>query len=447
MKRLTIILLAMLCSFSLFGEVPVRSEELLYSIAAFSGKDYALTFAKEDATTIYLYANADNFLSMKKNFIYYWPITGLWMIDDSVLDVTFDGVMQVIDSKGNVQQFEEVEYTFFNMRGTYDNNWHVKTGQEAIDEWNSYVQSYLDYQEATAAYNREYSAYQEQTTALFYEILAVREQGGDTETLLQQLSTLIPPVEPAMPNIYTVPPARIQYGYRINLGAGEYRLRFIDKDGRVMQDSEKTIVSVESRRSDSIGYEIFPADRWTLPSESFAPSSVLYVDGTSDMYVRPFYQDEFLDLQYNKMIDNQSSGNPNLYRWVRIQQVPNSSVEITTSNGVQVIDEQPFMVEQSKSTTLGYSIVPYDAQGVHAGKDPSIVALHIPLSTDDKEISLSLAGVEDSIKGSSKRIIRVITGIKGELITVLLIFIPLIVTFIVRTVRKRRLASVLVEVS
>ncbi len=445
MKRLAIytLLVAVCCNFNLFGEVPVRTEQLLYSIAAFSGKDYALTFAKEDAGTIYLYADADNFLNIKKNFIYYWPITDMWIVDDSVLDVTFDGIVEIVDKKGNTQRIESVEYTFFNMRGKYENNWYVRTGQEALDEWDGYVKMYLDYQEAIAVYDQEYSMYQKQTTPLFYEILNVEKAGGDTEALLQQLSTFIPPSKPEMPAVYTVHPAKIQNGYRINLPPGEYSLRFVNADGRVMQNSEKTIVSVASRRSDSIGYEVFPADRWTTPSTSSSPSSVLYVDGTSDIYARPFFQDEFLDLQYQKMINNQSSGNPNLYRWVRIQQVPNSNIEVTMSGQMQVVAEQPFMVEQSTSATLGYSIVPYDPAGAHAGKSPSIVALHIPIGTADKEVTISLADGDDSIKTSSKRTIRVITGIKGELVTIFMICVPLIITLVARTIRKKKLAYLL----
>jgi len=49
---------------------------------------------------------------------------------------------------------------------------------------------------------------------------------------------------------------------------------------------------------------------------------VLYADGTADLYPGPFLELEHNDLYYEKIIRNDAKGNPNLMKWVRIQQVP-----------------------------------------------------------------------------------------------------------------------------
>ena len=58
------------------ADVPVRTEQVIYAIVAYNGKDYSPTFAPESSDTIYLLADSDNFLSVRKTFIYWWPPTG-----------------------------------------------------------------------------------------------------------------------------------------------------------------------------------------------------------------------------------------------------------------------------------------------------------------------------------------------------------------------------------
>lgn len=418
----------------LFAEVPVRSEETLYSVAAFSGKDYALTFVKEDSPTLFLHSDASSFITLKKNFTYYWPLTEQWMVEDSVLDITYEGNIEIVDKKGNVTTLEPVDYTFFNVRGEYQNNWHVKTGKEAHNEWNNYVSLVLDYQEATTLYNRAYGQYKSRTTELFEQIMTLRGEGKEYDELLEQLTLLKEPTEPSLPTTYTVPPVKIQRGFQINLPKGEYSIRFATTDGNIVEGSEKKLVSIAPRRESSVGYEIFPAIRWSEPTMSTTASSVLYLDGSSDIYVRPFYQNEYLSLPYNKLINNQSYGNENLYSWVKIGQVPKSKIQLVSRKKVDELSEAKYIVEQAATSALGYSIVPYDPLGIHKGKTPTLSALYIPLSKEMKELSFSLISGEES----SMRSIRIISGVHHEVFVALILFIPLLVITGLLIARKRR---------
>ncbi|MGI6432773.1 MAG: hypothetical protein ACOXZ4_02765 [Sphaerochaetaceae bacterium] len=439
MKRRVGFVALILFATLIWADMPQRTEELLYSLASYDGKEYALTFAKEDAPAIYVNADADNFASVKKNFVYWWPLTETWILDDSVLDETLAGHLEIIDKKGTIRRLDSLDYTFFNVRGTYANNWQVKTGEEAHQEWDSYVQSYLDYQQAMTLYNRQVDAYKQQANALFYQILSLRDAGEDYEMLLQHLETLVPPQEPAVPTTYTVPPARVQKGFAINVPEGRYTIRFVTEEGLVEQNSEKQLIAIKPRRVNSIGYEVFSSDKWTMPTLSRTASSVLYVDGSSDLYVRPFFQHEYRDLDYQKLVNNQSSGNPSLYQWVSIQQVPNAAIKELSEGFERIVTEQPFMVEQSKTSTMGYSIVPYDPQGEHQGKTPSLVALHIPLKVQDKEYMIRLVDEPEAQVSSSFRRIRIIGGLKAEALIILLILIPLGVLGTVKVIRKKRL--------
>ena len=64
------------------------------------------------------------------------------------------------------------------------------------------------------------------------------------------------------------------------------------------------------------------------PESSVTPSSILYVNGVADLYLRPFFEDEFNDLAYEKTVNNAARGNPNIVKWVRIQQVPHTRIQL-----------------------------------------------------------------------------------------------------------------------
>ncbi len=440
MKKSLILVMLFCMLFSVSAETPVRTEELIYSIAAFSGYDYALTFAREDSDAIFLYADADNFVSVKKNFVYYWPITEQWMIDDSVLDISFDGLVE-IKGKGTDLILDPVEYTFFNMPGTYQSNWHVATGEAAAEEWNTYIRLILEYQMAVTEYNRNFSAYQTRATTLFQEIMKAREEGRFHDDLLMELERMVPPVEPPRPTRYTIPPIGLQIGYLINLPEGSYSIRFLTRDGKELQGTAKELVMVSKRRANTIGYDVFPADKWTQPSESNTPASVLYVNGKSELYVRPFFQNEYRDLQYNRLINNQNTGNPNLFNWVKIQQVPNSFIRTQVAGQNTMITENPYIIEQTQTAALGYSIVPFDPTGLHKGKTPSISAFRIPISSTTEKIEFSLQDAAGAVYDGSKREVRIITGLKGVAVSVIVLIIPIIGFAVYRKIRKQRLSQ------
>ena len=131
-----------------------------------------------------------------------------------------------------------------------------------------------------------------------------------------------------------------------------------------MEGSERRIVTFARRRAEAVGLEVIPGDKWTRPVESTSPASVLYVDGSTDLYLRPFYQQEYNDLFYEKLRRNDAKGNPGLMKWVRIQQVPGAALAVSAGTArsrtaePRLVQEEPFVVEQIPGGALGYRIMP-----------------------------------------------------------------------------------------
>ncbi len=163
------------------------------------------------------------------------------------------------------------------------------------------------------------------------------------------------------------------------------------------------------RRTGGIGYEVIPGDKWTRPEESKTPASVLYVNGTTDLYLRPFFEDEVNDLFHEKTVSNQSSGNPSLYTWVRMDEVPGATLRAASPGREAVtLAARPFVVNQSTGSGLGYTIAPWDPKTAAPGQAPGIVAFHVSLEKADKVIRLRALDITAARLPGSQRQVRIV---------------------------------------
>jgi hypothetical protein len=422
------------------AQVPVRQEQLIYSILAFNGKDYASTFAPADAASLYLLADVENFLTIGNAFVYYWPITQEWKTDTTVLNVPFSGTLELAGGRlGEPRVIKPLRYTYYNTRGEYELNWKVATGIEADQAWQSYQQVMLAYYARMQQFSRVRADYEAKLNELSARIARLREAGQDASKLVAVLQTLPSPKEPEFPNEYIVPPRPVQEAFLLSLPVGEYSIRFFAEDGSVMEGSERKVVSFRKRRAEGVGLEVIPGDKWTRPVESTTPSSILYVNGSADLYLRPFFEQEYNDLYYEKMQRNDARGNPNVMKWVRIQQVPQAAIRLAGSNGEKrIIREEPFFVEQTQGASLGYRIVPYDTQGAHKDQGPSLRAFHIPIIRGRTVMRLATLDKNGTALPGGERQIRVVRPTPMGVVALVLALLPLVVMVVVLIVRMRR---------
>ncbi len=438
MKRAAALFL--LLGFPLCGlraDVPVRTEQLVYSIIACNGRDYSPTFAPESSTTIYLLAQADSFLSVRKTLVYFWPLTGKLQTDTNTLNKQLPGSLQVRDPRGAVLAVIPLErYTFFNVRGEYEQNWKVAVGDAADREYERSQQLSRDFLRSVDEYNRLDAEYLAWLRRLSDRVQALKAAGKDASELTAEMSSIEAPRQPVEPREYIVPPAPIQQAFVVNLPPGEFQVRLLNADGSVMEGSDKRIVSYSRRRAGGVGYEVIPSDKWTRPELSKTPSSVLYVNGNADLYLNLFFQDEFNDLFYQKTVDNAARGNPNVYTWVRVQHVPHASLEVRTADGRALrLEEQPWTVQQTQGASLGYTIEPYDPGSEQ--KDPDLVAFRLPVTSSPGWIRFRALDSRGVALPGSERQVRLVRPASSGLAPGLMSLLPIAVMVIILSLRAR----------
>ncbi len=432
-KRCVFLVVLLMFQYTIFSDIPIRDEQFIYSILAYSGIDYTGTFSGEDSDTIYILADTDNFLSARKTFVYYWPITGELKTDSSVLNQILPGTLKIEQQNENTQIVSLSAYTYFNIREEYETNWIVATGEQAIEAYQLFESLIDAYLLELDEFEHQKNLYNNTMTTLSQTVAALRKEGKDFSDLLEQAEALIPPEEPEYPDYYLSPPVQPQIGFRINLPEGEYFLRFISNDGNIMEGSERRIVSFMSQRDKSTGLEVIPGDKWTRPISSNSPSSTLYIDGSSDIYLRSFHQEDYNDLFYNKLIQNDAKGNPHLSKWVQIQQIPHTQISMASSNDSNlIINESPFFVEQIPGAALGYEIVQFDPEGKHKGQNPSLMAFHVPIESDTRVINIKVLDEGGTDLQGASRQIRVVKTSRAGFLALIFALLPLLVLLVVK---------------
>ncbi len=437
MKSAAVLLSLLALALPASGQAPVRTEELIYSIVAFNGKDYSGTFARQESDAIYLVAGVDNFVTAKKAFVYYWPLTQEWKVDTSVLDQEVQGRIEIEGPGLPRQELAKASYTYYNVKGEYELNWRAAKGDEATRVYEYYRKQQDADWKARDAYMDAQLAHEKRTTELTERILDMRKRGLDPAALVKVLQSLKAPEEPKPSDEFVVPPREPSEAYNINLPVGVYRIRLATPDGHVMEGSERKLVLFQKRRSGTAGYDVIPADKWTRPEESSQPGSVLYVNGKTDIYLRPFYQDEFTDLDYEKLIRNDARGNPNLTKWVKMQQVPKATIEVMRGGELEKANERPYRVEQLPGSALGYKIVPFEPRPDQTQAD--LYAYKVAISRDRGVLRLDTRDTGGAPLPGSHRQIRIVPQAQGLATLLILAVVPLLVMALVIAFRAAKL--------
>ena len=386
-----------------------REEQLILSLIAFNGSGYSRTFSAASSDTIYLLADTDNFVTLRKTFVFYRPADDALRTDTTLLDAAVGGFLEISSRGGEAQSFSMEDYTYYNLRSDGATRWRTATGPEAHRVHLDYTEKLRAYREGLDAYRLDRATYEYMVGELKRRIEEQSKAGGNTSRLEEVLSGLAAPTGPEFPEEYAAAPVRVDRAFVVNLPAGRYRTRLVRDDGKVLEGSEKTIVAFGRFGEPTVGYEVIPGDKWNRPVESNSRHSVIYVDGSSALYLIAYHQHEFVDLYYEKLLRNDARGSPGLRRHVFVQEIPGVRIAVLDRGGrIAAIDKLPWFVEQERIGSDGYRIVPFDPAGAHVDREPSLEASHIDLERYGARIRVALVDGQGEIVAGSMRRIRVL---------------------------------------
>jgi hypothetical protein len=448
--------LTTLVAFGAGSEEIKKVENFVYSLHSFDGRIYRSTFAREDSKTIYLLADSDNFLSTRKIFIYYFPAMEGYRVDSDIVNYPYKGTLE-ITGEGVTAKLKSEIYTYTNMpeeRATEQSSQisssgdqvstssqgllRVYKGEAAKRVWERYdamLEEYRIAEEKWEVIAREFQAWQK---SMVQKIRDARAAGKDVSGLVSEVQTQHTPYPPERPHFQVEP---LLEAFVVNLHTGRYSMLLRDDDGYIVEGSEKSLVVFREKRSLGICYQFASTDKIAKPVLSPESKSVLYIDGTNDLYIEGYYQNEFNEFYHNKLVQNDSMGSIFRTKTATSEKVTDSWLELVQGGRVSdILLEELYYIQADNAQNTGYSIVVWDGRPNQPMQyvNPNFSGFHIPVSKIDGTISIRLRNIQDRVYDGSEREIRIIRNDFLIWILYILSLAPIAV-LIWYTVRRRKL--------
>jgi len=413
---------------------PALREELVYGFSVFDGKSYSGGFIPETEDTIYLIAKHNNTLSAKKTLVYFWAITGKYMAGFKSLNEEVEGTLEVLKDGKVIKELTKEDNVLSFPEGYFGEKSLFYKGEEALEEFDKYKKTVENYYNEIKKYYEAQTEYRKKLNEFFEQIKKRREAGEEGA-----LNIEVPkePQPPKTPSFYVTEPKK---DFILNLSVGKYQIRLRAKDETIVEGSEKNIMVFTSRRTGGIGYEITPGNRWTKKESCNDPAMIIYAAGENILYFRPYSQDEYNELYYNKLIDPQNEGREDNWKWVHTSPIKNVSLLFFGQNKVlEKIDKKPFYVKQISGPELGYNIIEYNEKDFPYQK-PTFEGYQLNLSSQLKKTGYQIymqKKDENTPLSKSERGIRLVRKENSQFLYYLS-FLPLMVGAIVFIRKKIR---------
>jgi len=414
--------------------VPVRQEQLVYRWDGFDGKGWSGGFIPQSEDTIYFIANKNNAISAKKTLVYFWPITGKYMAGWKTLNEDVEGTLEILKDGKVIKKLEKVDNVLYYPEGYWGEINVLYTGKKAQKEHQRYKEAMDKYYEELKKYYEARQEYRKKLDEFFKKVKELREAG-----VKGPLNIEIPkePKPPTPPDFYVTQPSK---DYIVNLPVGEYQIRLRAKDGTIIEGSEKNLFVFTARRRGGVGYEIIPGNRWTKREECNKPENIIYAAGKNILYFRPYHQDEYNELYYNKLLDPQNEGREENWVWVHTRPIQDVFLLFFSEEKLLAkIIKKPYIVEQVPGPELGYNILEYTKEKFPY-KKPTFEGYELTLTEKlpHKGYGIILEKKKEGTKMSgSKREIRLVKKENADLLYYLSFF-PLVIWGIIFIGRLRK---------
>jgi hypothetical protein len=322
---------------------------LVYETYTFNGKGYTQSFIPTKIDTFSIVSGVNNVITPKVSSV-------IWSEDDGEYTADWDNWeypskevgdrMEILKNDKVVKVVKKQDIAIYLPDSNDQERSTLLSGKKARDEYNRY--------------NKETEAYWD-ASSKYYDL---RQKYEDTvQKLKGKPGAVLPkePVQPQQPVYYVSKPIK---AFVVDLAVGKYTIRTLDKNGKVLKDSEKKLEVFTHRRT-GIGYHIIPESEWTYPVQSDDPTSIIYYVGERDLYFNPQDEKEYNLHDYTKLMKPNAPFSDNAPRdrwnWVYTEARSDSKLKLYKNGKLdQTIVEKPYVVEQTPGAALGYNILDWN---------------------------------------------------------------------------------------
>lgn len=241
---------------------------------------------------------------------------------------------------------------------------NIYFGDKASEAFESYQKELKLYEAEMELYNREVEFFnkaaqklEEKRTALQEEYSRRQEQNRDTSDLEAEnerlmLQEISPPQKPEPMSEHR---ADVASAYEIQLTTGVYTIRIRNKDGLVVEGTEKKLVCYEPTGETLPGYHVIPYVIWDNHLDSAHNYSVIYTNSKQNLIIRPFIQERLPNGVLNQSKDSQYINQ--LSVWEKIGYPDDLLVEVSGQGRTEVKPLSPMVAADTQSNN-GFTVMP-----------------------------------------------------------------------------------------
>ncbi|MBI2755535.1 MAG: hypothetical protein HYX52_02395 [Chloroflexi bacterium] len=399
------------------------AEQLIYWPYVTNGGEYRRVAYPTQVDTIRVLADTPIVLEPRRTTVAYWPLTGEYLADLANRNEPVAGDLEVVTASGEVRRVPPRPYTIWYPNGVGAGESVLLVDEVAQSVYAKYVA------DATKA------AQDEQAYAA-----RVAELQAAVDAWLKLAASRVTPLPPPPAQLTEAPPepysgyaAEIAETPVVSLPAGAYTIRWRGPDGSIVPGSERRLVSFSARRQ-AVGYRLLPENRWTQPVDMFNPDEVLYLEGSTSVYLQPILVEEYNTSLYVRVYQPQllDAPDPSLFTWVPRGPLQGTRLEVRQGQQKETVPELPYRVEQNAGTNRGYTIRPLAESDATVTPDFSAMRVRADMAPATQLALVNSAGNEVT---GSRRDVRRVAASAGVLVYAPAL-LPLLLLLVTRLRRR-----------
>ena len=403
-------------------------EQIVYWPLVTDGTEYRRIPYPGEAGTLTVLADSAVVIEARRAPVYYWPITREYLADLSKDPAPVEGALEIVDAGGEVTVAEPRSFLLWHPKGVGAGPIELVHGEETAAFYDGYVKAAREAAEAAQQYQRIVAERQAAVEAWL-------RMAAERPATLPKPPPELDIEEPLSFAAFATEPRKALV---ISLPAGTYTVRIRDKDGTILEGSERELVSF-APLARAIGYVLRPEDRWTRPIVSFGPAETIYTTGRTDLFFQPVPVVEYEARRFTRLFRPQSveAVDPSLTVWTPLAGGDRGSAgtALALSDGDATIATAAltaYRVKQLPGASRGYVIDAFEPVP-GSSLEPDFLAMRV-----GRDNAASKVGLVDGTKAvpASERQIRTV-ALPPEALLFLPALLPLGVGFALRLIRRR----------